>query len=209
MKEQDENLPLVTNATPATEPKRKPEIRKESQEQQAVLAGMLIKGANELAEEDYERKTRRKQEVIELHSGVKITLAEIEATVTANRQPYVAFFPNEIPFFSGLSRLSGLNFDPKEFVKPPVVGVWLRELIYDRYAKEVLPALRALNPAFTTGFRRYKLSQYLTPEEGQGKLVQYRDEAVAIMQACTTMYEFRQKMLQLYGVPFQAELFAQ
>ena len=210
VKEQDENLPLVKNTVPATETKRKPEIRKESQEQQAVLAGMLIKGANELAAEAHERRTRRKQEVIELHSGVKITLAEIEATVTANRQPYVAFFPNDAPFFAGLSRLSGLNFDPKEFVKPPIVHTWLVELTYNRYPhpKEVLAAVRALNPALTDGHRRYKHSQFLTTE-ARAKLIQYRDEAIAVMNTCSSMPEFRQKMLQEYGVPFQTEMFGQ
>jgi len=44
--------------------------------------------------------------------------------------------------------------------------------------------------------------------EGQAKLVQYRDEAVTLMKACTSMYEFRQKMLQKYGVPYQVEIFA-
>ncbi len=168
---------------------------------------MLIQQANDLAAEAQERRNRREQEVIELHSGVKITLAEINATVTANRQPYVALFPNEVPFFSELSRLSGLNFDPTVFIKPAVVGTWLCELIYDRFAKDVLPALRALNPAYTNGIRPHKHSQYLTLE-GQAKLVQYRDEAVTLMKACTSMYEFRQKMLQKYGVPYQVEIFA-
>lgn len=171
-----------------------------------MLAGMLIKGANELAAEAHERKTRKEQEVFELHSGVKITLAEINSIVTANRQPYVALFPNDVPFFSELSRLSGLSFDPTTFTKPAIVGLWVCELIYNRFGKDVLPALRALNPSFTTGFRQYKHSQFF-PTESKEKLVQYRDEAIEVMKRCDSMYEFRQKMLQEYGVPFQAKLF--
>ncbi|OGX91489.1 P63C domain-containing protein [Hymenobacter coccineus] len=187
-------------------PKPKAEVSKKSQEQQALLGQMLIQGADYLAKTAKQVRLKREQEVIELRSGFKITIGEINAIVSANRLPYAPLFPNSIPFFSELKRLSGLDFDPAQFIKPSVVGTWLCEIIYGRFSKEVLPALRAVNPAFTNGVRPHKLFQYLTPE-GQAKLEQFRDEAVDLMKTCATMYEFRQKLFQQYAVPYQIETF--
>ena len=194
----------LEGSTTTTVVKQKAEISKKSKEQQALVAQMLIQGADDFAKTAKEVRIKREQEVIELRSGFKITIGEINAIVSPNRLPYVPLFPNSIPFFSELRRLSGLDFDPTEYFKPSIVGTWLCEIIYGRFSKEVLPALRAVNPAFTNGIRPDKLYQYLTPE-GQAKLEQFRDEAVALMKTCSTLYEFRQKLFQQYGVPYQTE----
>ena len=209
MKKEEDELSSTTEepVSPAqTPPKPKPEVRKASAEQRAVLAGLLIGQANDLAKEARERKVRKSQEVIELHSGEKITLGALTALVTPQPRPYVALFPNKVPFFRELSRLSGLNFDPNVYTKPNVVGRWLCELIYNRFTKEVLPALRALNPRYTNGARGCKHFQYLTPE-AEVQVIQFRDEAIDEMLTSSNMPEFRQKMHQKYGVPYQADLF--
>ena len=179
MKKQAETMVEPESPPLATTAKPKAEVSKKSQERQLLVSQMLIQGADAFAKSDKEIRLKREQEVVELRSGFRITIGEINAIVSASRQPYAPLFPNTIPFFSELRRLSGLDFDPTEYIKPAIVGTWLCEIIYGRFSKEVLPALRAVNPAFTNGIRPDKLFQYLTPQ-GQVKLEQFRDEAVAL-----------------------------
>ena len=163
---------------------------------------MLILGADELAQQARELKRKREQTVVELHSGFKITIGEINTIVSGNASDYLPMFPNNVPFFSEINRLSEIKFDPAEYIKPPFVGEIICEIIYGRFDKSILPALRAVNPAYTNGIRPRKLYHYLTPE-GLALLAQYRDEAIEVMNSCSTMYEFTQKLFKQYGVPYQ------
>lgn len=182
------------------------EVSEQSREQQLRLAGMLILGADELAQQAREQKRKREQEVVELHSGFTITIGEINAIVSGRHSAYLPMFPNNIPFFSEIARLSEVKFDPTEYIKPAFVGEIVCEVIYGRFDKSILPALRALNPAYTNGIRPQKLYHYLTVE-GLALLEQYRDEAIDVMKSCSTIYEFRKKLFQQYGVPYQIEAF--
>lgn len=180
------------------------EVSKQSREQQLLLAGMLILGADEQAKQARELKRKREQTVVELNSGIKITIGEINAIVSGNASDYLPMFPNNIPFFSEINRLSDIKFDPTEYIKPLFVGEIICAIIYGRFDKSVLPTLRAVNPAYTNGIRPRKLYHYLTPE-GLALLAQYRDEAIEVMKSSSTMYEFRQKLYKQYGVPYQME----
>lgn len=197
----------VPNSTPvekadAKQVKPKPEISQQSRQQQLLLAGMLIQGADELAERAREFKRKREAEVVELRSGFTITIGEINAIVSGTHYEYESMFPNDIPFFSEIARLSDVKFDPKEYIKPAFVGRLICEVIYNRFDKSVLPALRAVNPAYTNGIRPRKLYHHLTLE-GILLLERYRDDAIDIMKACSNLYEFREKLFQQYGVPYQ------
>lgn len=205
MKKATQNPDEPTSSSTISSQKPK-EVSKQSREQQLRLAGMLILGADELAEQAREVKRKREQEVVELHSGFKITIGEINAIVSGRHSAYLPMFPNNIPFFSEIARLSEVKFDPTEYIKPAFVGDIVCEVIYGRYDKSVLPALRALNPAYINGIRPQKLYHYLTVE-GLTLLEQYRDEAIEVMKSCNTMYDFRKKLFQQYGVPYQIEAF--
>jgi hypothetical protein len=195
------NVAVEEKATKSpAKPKR--EVSQQSKEQQLLLAGMLIQGADELALKARDLKRKKESEVIELRSGFKITIGQINAIVSGNPLDYEPMFPNDVPFFSEINRLSDEKFDPIAYIKPAFVGKILREIIYGRFDKSILPALRAVNPAFTNGIRPRKLYHYLTPE-GIVLLEQYRDEAIEVMKTCSTMYEFRQKLFKQYGVPYQ------
>lgn len=180
-----------------------PEQRIEREEQ----ANFLLQVSRQDLEQVQQREERKKAEIIELLGGAKTSLREIDALITVKRRPYVSLFPNSIPFWSEIFRLNAwIHRDPTSFEKPAIVGVWVCELIYDRFIKEVLPTLRQLNPSVYNGFRTHKHFQFLT-EEGQNSLIRFRDEAVDLMSTCANWYEFRQKMLLQYSVPFQGILF--
>jgi hypothetical protein len=198
---------VVKNDIPAKDYSRNIEISKEAQEERLLLSGMLLQQTEDLVEKAQRRRKKKQEESIELLSGAKISIAEINAFLSANMQPYSPRFPNNIPFFSEIFRLNGWkHLDPKTFVKPPVVATWINEIIYSRFSKDMPPALRILNPALPNGIRLHKHFQFLT-EEGQMKLDQYRDEAIRLMKTCTTWYEFRQKLFQEHAVPYQSSLF--
>lgn len=207
MKEQDEKkVDSAQNATPSIPYKERSVISENAKQERLLLSGMLIQQADDRTDEALLRKKKREEEIIELHGGQKISVSEINASLTT-LQPYAPMFPNSVPFFSEIYRLnSWKDRDPNLFIKPMVVGSWINEIIYSRFSKEVLPALRILNPASPFGIRAHKHFQYLSAES-QAKLVQFRDEAIAIMQTCTTWYEFRKKLLVLHGVPYQMRLF--
>jgi len=179
-------------------------VSEEALQERQLLSGLLIQGADALAEAEA-RKRRRQMQEIELLSGKKITINEIQQMVTALRQPYVPMFGNELDFFREMYRLlEWTNKDPNQFTKPAIVGEYINQLLYARFHKDVQPTLQAL--AVPGGIRRDKFFQYLTPE-GKQRLEQFRDEAIAMMKNSKTWYEFRVKYGQQYGLPVQKRMF--
>lgn len=171
------------------------------------LSQLLIEQTDDIAKEALEFKRKREQEKIELHSGLQISISEINSIVSANRRPYEAMFPNSIPFFKEMYRLNGwTDLNPNSYTKPPVVARWINEIIYGRFSKDVLPAIQVLNPYINYATRLHKNFQYLT-NEGQQLLEQYRDEAIEVMKKCSSWHEFRVKYSKEYGVPFQGSLY--
>lgn len=183
------------------------EISKEAEHERKFLSEMLIQKTEDLVEEAKHRKRKREEEKFELRSGTIISIAELKEIITANLQPYKPQFPNTQPFFSEIYRLNEWNDkNPTDYVKPPIVGLWINEIIYSRYSREVLPTLRVLNPSLPSGFRKFKHFQFLT-EEGQNKLNQFRDEAISLMKESKTWAEFRRKLLTKHEVPYQSGMF--
>lgn len=203
----NEEEDLIKKKDPEEEPPKRVEISKEAEQDRLFLSGMLIQQKEELLEAARRRKRKTEEETFELRSGVVISIAGLNAIISAHVQPYAPQFPNSIPFFSEIYRLNQwTHIKPTDYVKPAIVGKWINEIIYSRYSREVLPTLRVLNPALPDGLRKFKHFQFLT-EEGQAKLLQYRDEAIALMKESSSWIEFREKLLRKYGVPYQSDLF--
>ncbi|RFS20078.1 hypothetical protein DVR12_20375 [Chitinophaga silvatica] len=171
---------------------------------QLQLIQLLSKGADQLAKEDVERKRNRAKEVIELQGGEKTSLEELEAEITALRQPYEPVFSNENPFFKNIFRLRGwTDKNPNNYAKPSVVAKIVITLIYLRFKKEVLPFLR--KHAMPDGNRHAKFFQHLTPK-GLESLKKFRDDANAMMERYDNWYDFLKDYCRTYGLPFQLSL---
>lgn len=184
------------------------EISQEEKLERSLLSGLLLQQTDKLSRQRLEQKKQRDHEAIELLGGGTTSLGALKALIAAKRQPYEPRFPRSIPFFSEIYRLNGWHhLDPAYYIKPDEVGVWINELIYNRFSQEVLPSLRMFNPKRTGGGRLYKHFQFLNAE-GQAELEQYRDEAIVLMQTCSTWYEFRAKLFAVHGVPYQVDMFA-
>ncbi|AEV98133.1 hypothetical protein A4D02_33630 [Niastella koreensis] len=185
-------------------PQKSQEISEEALQARQLLGDLLVRSTNDIARAD-ELKRQRNNEVIELLNGKKITLQQIRDIVLSSRQPYESKFGRDIDFFPQMYRLLGwTDKDPHAYSKPGVVGDYINQILYARFAPDVRPALQAL--AVPGGVRMDKFFQYLTAE-GMQMLEQFRDEAIAMMKQCTTWYEFRVKYGQRYGLSVQSRMF--
>lgn len=185
--------------------KKATELSEEALRERESLSSLILQNTEELAIEAKLRKKRRDEEEFELISGRKISVQLINDFVTGIQQPYEAMFPNAIPFFKEMYRL--LKWDDKDpgaYGKPAIVGKFINQIIYYRFHHDVQPALRAF--AMPDGLRIAKFFQYLT-DEGQRKLIEYRDQAIEMMKECSEWYEFELKYGAKYNVPVQKRMF--
>ncbi|MBE2288399.1 MAG: hypothetical protein IAE95_02505 [Chitinophagaceae bacterium] len=173
-----------------------------------ALMESLVEGADALTAKEAKAKKEADEKIkFLLLNGKETSVYELKRIVSDFKLPYAPKFPNAIPFYKEIYRLNKwTDKDPNSFIKPPIVGVWTIELIYGRFAKEVLPALRERNPLMFGFARKFKLFQFLY-EDGQKKIEEFRDDAIRIMKTCSTWHEFRVKYAKEFGIPFQASLF--
>ncbi|MBN1184217.1 MAG: hypothetical protein JXB49_18150 [Bacteroidales bacterium] len=150
----------------------------------------------------------RENEKIKLISGKEITIAEVKKTIAEAAGPYFPIFKNETEYYSEIFRLNNWKEeDPKQYYKPPIVGKYTNEIIYQRFSNGILPMLQHLNPYIGNRWNReYRHFQWLT-EEGKEKVEIFISEAVKIMKTCDNWYEFRVKYYKEYGIPFQMDAF--
>lgn len=84
---------------------KKPELSEEEKLDRLALAGMLLEGKEDLIKARAEREKKRKNEIVELQSGAKYTIGEIERIVCKDPQPYAPLFPYSNPYLKELYRL--------------------------------------------------------------------------------------------------------
>jgi hypothetical protein len=150
----------------------------------------------------------RENEKIKLRSGKEIIISEIKLTIAESVSPYYPIFTIETEFYSEMYRLNNWDIDDaKNFYKPPIVGKYTNEIIYQRFSPEVLPILRHLNPYIGNSWlREFKYFQFLT-EKAKNELQSFIEESVILMKKCNTWYEFRVKYFIEHNVPYQRRLF--
>jgi len=163
----------------------------------------LLEGPEVLIRQDEERKKIRNQEVIELRSGELITF---ETYLADGLREYFPIFPNSNPFFSEMFRLVGnrwKGWNPHAYTKPLEAKIYLIEIIYYRFSRQAIATLKSK----VKRGRSHKLFQLLN-EEGLDKVIQFRDEAVAMMKEYKdgSIYEFRVAYANRFKTPMQLEL---
>lgn len=149
----------------------------------------------------------REHEKITLLNGSEITLGEFKKMQTvvtpAMQNPGPQF---ERDYYREIFRLKGWTYVEGQREKPWPIADYTNELIYGRYAKEVLPSLQQLNPYIGNGIRGHYHYQHLT-QHGLDKLQEFISDAIKVMKTCTSWYEFRVKMFNQFGVPYQVDFF--
>ena len=99
------------------------------------------------------------------------------------------------------------HLNPKDFIKPPCVALWIKQYIYGRFEKEVLPTLLQKDNPFIEGdMRKYKLFQFFN-DEGIILLEGYIQDAINVMETSKDWYDFELKYTAVYKLSVQLKMF--
>jgi hypothetical protein len=173
-----------------------------TKEAKLSLIDFFERQSDENAQEALRKKTERENEKIKFLGGAEFSWNEIKNIIIPHPQGYDPLFPNDVPFYTEIYRLNKWDdLNPHDFIKPACVAGWTDLLIYDRFPKEVLPAIQVLNSQVMGFIRLYKHYQYLT-KDGLVMATDYRDQAIAAMKGCSTWHEFRLVMKKDHNVPY-------
>ncbi len=181
-----------------------PSIEKQKESRKEIQLSIIEK-ADGKTDDSIITTIERENLKIQLKGGLEIDLAELDV-VSNKMNDYEPRFPNE--FYVQIFRLTGRPI-PKSGViseKPHIVGTYTKEIIYNRFDKDVLPTLEYLNPYERIGIRRHKHFQFLS-EKGLEMLSIYIEQSIELMKECESWYEFRVELLKKHGVPFQMDMF--
>lgn len=145
---------------------------------------------------DAENERRKILETIEDLWKIK----SIEANILKDPAEYEAIFPQV--YYQEMFRLNNWDYRGIIAEKPWLAGRYTNEIIYYRFAKEVLPFLRIVNPLIIPGIRKYKHHQYLTTG-ARNELSKFITQATALMRQYPDWNSFRIAYCEMYNVPYQ------
>lgn len=166
----------------------------ESQKPLAVASDILMRslakvGIVALIDEatgyQYERDARALQELLSQYIAKEFL-------------PWVKTFDDE--FYIQMFRLRG--WDYKGRLKTSYAGQLTNFLVYNRLPEGVLDELKKLNPILNkNGYRRYKLHQGLTKEQGYQHLTHQISIATTMMRGFDTWEEFEPVFRKSFNIP--------
>lgn len=148
-------------------------------------------------------------ETFQLRNGFESSVKEVKELVGDLARTLDPMFPNTKPFFKLIYKLNGWdNLDPTNFVKPPVVALYIKQYIYGRFPKkEILSNLLLKdNPVVNGYIKRYKLYQFLS-DEGLDMLQGYIKDAIEVMESSKDFEDFELKYTAKYKLSVQLKLF--
>lgn len=179
-----------------------------SEEVNAALELFNFK-ADELAENAYKRILKIESETFQLRNGITTSIfneRKKKIKILMENNPRV-HQPRFSQFFIELGRIANWSDEEKQsYHKPPIAAQTINEIIYGRFPKEVIHHIHSKNPYIRYCTREHKNYYFLT-EEGVQLLEKFIDDAVCLMRKSSSVYEFRNKHYELYGVGFQTDLF--
>lgn len=193
-----------TNQKPHVDPSSLKKNKNLSIQDKELLKQSIInftESKTEVSDKDLDRYLQK----IELLSGEVLDLNKLNV-VAKDLQVYQPRFVKE--YYTEIFRLNKWLIPTEGIIaqKPNIVGKWTKEIIYSRFDSRVLPTLELLNPYIRIGLRKHKHHQYLN-EEGLTLLERYIEEAIQVMKISSYWYEFRAKLFERYGVPYQLEIY--
>tara|TARA_R110002050_G_scaffold171113_2_gene303102 strand:+ start:8227 stop:8817 length:591 start_codon:yes stop_codon:yes gene_type:complete len=149
----------------------------------------------------------RELEKFQLRNGTITSIKEVKDIIRGMARDYDPMFPNKKPFFSLMFNLNGwTDLNPNSFVKPPICAVWIKQYVYGRFDREVLPSLLAKeNPIIVGYVKKYKLFQFLN-DEGLLLLEVYIQDVIDVMKISRDWNDFEEKYVKLYDLSVQLKL---
>ncbi len=149
----------------------------------------------------------RELEKIQLRNGTITSIREVKDLIINLAREYEPMFPNSKPFFSLMFNLNGWHdLNPNNFVKPPICAKWIKQYVYGRFDKELLPTLlKKENPLIVGYIKKYKLFQFLN-DDGLILLNGYINDAIEVMRISKDWEDFEVKYTKLYHISYQLKL---
>lgn len=109
-------------------------------------------------------------------------------------------FPDE--FYIEIFRLRDWEYRDLGFrSRPPVVGKYTNDIVYERLAPGVLEKLQELNPTNEQGNRSSKHFQWLTEDHGVPELKSHLSGVIALMKASANWRDFQRLLARAYPKP--------
>ena len=127
-----------------------------------------------------------------------------EKYIVKELQPWTRTFPYE--FYKEIYRLRGWD-GPNAAKRPPLIGKYTNDIVYNRIAPGLLDELRRKNPTIPeTGRRRAKFLKLLTPEYRHPKLREHLAAVMALMRGATDWTRFMVNLARAF--PIKGDNFA-
>jgi len=118
--------------------------------------------------------------------------------------PWTARFPRA--YYQEVFRLYGWKYDPLSLKRPPFVGKFTREFVYNEMSPEVLLELESRNPTLDNGRRRRKHHQHLTDNIGVPHLERHLTKLITVMQLSDSVDEFKENFRRAFKRTNQLQL---
>lgn len=153
-----------------------------------------------------QRPKNDREEQYQLRSGYVFTKRGVADLLEKGARDYFPMFPNEKPFFKLMFNLNGWKGNPNEFFKPPAAALYIKQYIYARFPKDMLPTLLTIDNPIVSGYiRKYKLFQFLN-DEGIEMMEDFIDQAIEVMKDSKDWYDFEKKYCAKYQLSLQLKL---
>jgi hypothetical protein len=127
----------------------------------------------------------------------------LEAYVLPEHRPFAKAIPPE--FSKEICRVYGWTYSPDNR-GPRYAGKLIRELIYEKLPKPVLPALDAQNPTNEKHQRKYRHHQFLTKEIGLENLKSQVISVMTLLRASPDKKTFQMLMERVFGEQLPLDL---
>jgi hypothetical protein len=130
----------------------------------------------------------------------------LEKYIAPELRPYMPLFPPE--FFKQVYRLHGwtLKAGGAKTQGPRYIGKFINKYVYEPLPPGVLPELRKKNPVTEKGYRRYKHSQFLTPDTGIPALDKQVSNVTMLMRISDAKDQFENNFDKAYAPYYQNRL---
>jgi P63C domain len=162
-----------------------------SQKRTAAQADMLVRGLAEVGIVAMVDEATGYQQV----RARDALQAYLERFIRKELAAWVSRFPDE--FFAELYRLK--KWKPTgSSRRPGVVGIYIRDLVYERLGPGVIEELEKKNPSDGKGRRKHRHHQWLTDEVGHPALAQHMYALVGFMRAEDDWHVFKHRFDRAY-----------
>ena len=122
----------------------------------------------------------------------------LERFIAKELRPWTKTFPYE--FYELIYKLKGWS-GPDGHKRPPLIGLYTNQIVYERLAPGVLDELKRRTPRLPSGNRPHKFFQWFTPDVGHPKLKEHLIGVMALMRASPNWTAFKRNLKRSYPKP--------